>query len=294
MSSITLHKSLFLGLLPGLCLLASSGLSAQNKKGIVPAKFKAGGNARTLVPFAEQPLHYQQTISGVELAKVIKSPVRLRGLEFRTKNSGNQGVQITVQVVISTYRGRVLNGVFSRNLQPDAQVVVPRTKLVLPTSTGGWDLNLPFVKDWVWNGKDDVIIDVRIYGNGNQNKQFFYWFDSIGPIGNNGVNAHFALGANSLTARVPLTNQGLVTRFNYQEGVVIGYGKGCKGQGGFVPKISVLGLPTVGNQGFRINLSRAPAEFWPTALGRQRQQVGRLQAALRSHSDRHPLVYALG
>lgn len=257
-SSFSSFSALFATTALAFVALPGADLVAQNKTAIIPKKYAAAGSARTLVPFSEQPMRYQQTLTGKVMAEQIASPVRLRGISFRTKNANDAGVQIEVQIVISSYGGRVLNGIFDRNLGADAAIVVPKTKINLPTSRGGWaDLQLPFSQDWIWDGKSDVILDIRIYSNGNQNRQFFYWWDSIAPDFAAGVNAQYALGANSSTARVPLTNQGLVVRFDYQEGLVLNYGAGCKGQGGFVPKISTLGLPTVGNTGFRINVSNA-------------------------------------
>lgn len=247
--------------LPTLSLVAvafAAGLlPAQNKQVVLPKAFENGGDARTLVPLAEQPMRYQQTISAAKMTEQIGGPVRLRGISFRSKVAMQASVQIELDVTISTYSGAVLNGIFSRNLQPDATVVVPKQKVTLPVSTGGWDLSLPFAQDWTWDGKSGVIFDIRLYGNGNQNRQFFYWWDSIAPNAGTGVDAHYALGANAQRATTSFRGRGLVTRFDYQDGVVLNYGDGCRGQGGFTPEISALGLPSVGNQGFRINLQKA-------------------------------------
>lgn len=244
-----------------LCALALTAavLPAQNKQAVVPKAYEAGGDDRTLVPLSEQPMRYQQSITGAKILEQIKGPVRLRGISFRTKGAGmTTGVQIEVDVVISSFVGGTLSGIFSRNLQSDATLVVPKQKINLPRpSTGGWDLNLAFSRDWTWDGKSDLVFDIRVYSNGNQNRQFFYWWDSIAPRRDTGVNAHFALGANASRSTTALNGRGLVMRLDYQDGAVLKYGKGCRGQGGFIPEISPLGLPTVGNQGFRVNLQKA-------------------------------------
>ncbi|MCB9880183.1 MAG: hypothetical protein H6832_00415 [Planctomycetes bacterium] len=246
------------------CVLALIGLAsllasvtAQNKQTIIPKKYAGGGTARTLVPFSEQPLHYQQTFSAAVMKEQLSEPVRLRGISFKSKGTGDASMQIEVQLSISSFSGGPLNAVFSRNMKADTVTVVPKRFVTLPVSTGGFDLALPFAQDWIWDGESAIILDIQIYSNGNQSRQFFYWWDSIAPDLQGGVNAQYALGANSTIANVPLSNQGLMAQFDYQKGLTMNYGAGCKGQGGFVPKIGASSLPTVGNPNFRINVSSA-------------------------------------
>lgn len=235
----------------------SSALVAQNKQITVPKKYENGGTSRTLVPFSEQPLRFQQSFSAAIMTEQIKLPCRLRGMSFKTKAAGDTGVQIDLQVAISNFSGGPLNGFFSRNMQSNATVVIPRRTFNLPPSTGGFDLALPFTQDWIWDGKSAVVIDVQMFGNGNQGRQFFYWWDWIGADASAGVTSQYALGTNATVANVTLLNQGYMLRFDYQDGVAINYGTGCKGLGGFTPKASTTSLPTVGNPNFRINVTEA-------------------------------------
>ena len=231
--------------------------SAQLKQGIVPKRYERSGTHMTRSPFSLQPGRWQQVIRAKEIQERVKKPMRIKRLEFRSKSASQAGMQIEIQVIMSRFKGG-LDVFFNNNLAKDAVVVFPRNKITLPTSGAlSWDLQIPFASDFTWDGDSDVVIDVRVFGNGNQNKPFLYFFDSVSFDPFVGIEDIWAATPNALKATRVGRGTGLIARLSWQEGAVIKYGNGCKGQGGFVPEISANGIPVVGNTGLRVNVSKA-------------------------------------
>lgn len=250
-------------------LLPGADLACQSlQNAIVPKKYAAVGQSNAFIqePFSKQPNRYQQTYSATELQRDIKTPVRIKGVRFRAKQSGQPGFTVTLQLAIGSYTGNA-SSKFDDNLK-DAMVVFSRNTITLPTSAGGqFVVNLPFSQDFTWDGQSNIVIDIRVFGNGNQNKPFLYFFDGFLSDFAVGGERMWALNPVATTAGFRQTGSGMVTRFDFQEGVALNYGTGCKGQGGFVPKISANGIPVVGNTNLRVNLTQARPQtvallFW--------------------------------
>lgn len=261
-------------------VLLTSGLHAQTQSAIVPLKYQASGNAQHQEPFAKQPVRFQQVFFKKELQEVIPKPVRMRGIRFRAKQTGNTGFSVDMQLAIGTITG-IASSTFQANLA-NAELVVPRTTITLPTSTAGtFVVNLPFTKDFTWDRDSDIVIDVRIFGNGNQNRPFLYWFDAFFDNSTFGGERLWALGPNSTRSTSRFRGSGLVTRFDYQEGTAIKFGKGCKGTGGFIPEIDAGGIPVVGNTGLRMNLTQAKPQVPAILLwGSSRTKWGNINLPL--------------
>ena len=223
--------------------LLSSTLSAQSQA-IFPSWAKAKGNSQNTLPFAGAPMRYQQKYLASDLKKTIKGgAVRLVGLNFRSKTRGYTGKSVTLEIYLAKAPSLVTS-VFESNLIQKV-LVVPRTTLNLPSSgTLSWVLPIPFKRNYTWDGQSDLMMEVRIYKNGNNNKPFLYFFDSVvgGP-----TERLYATGATSTFAQFRQSGSGLVTRFDFIGGAVVPYGKGCVGDGNVVPQASVRGVPVLGN-----------------------------------------------
>ena len=231
--------------------------SAQLKTGIVPKRYERSGTHMTQSPFSQQPGRWQQVFRVKELKERVKKPVRFKRLEFRSKTANQVGTQIEIQVVMSRFKGG-LDVFFNNNLAKDAVVVFPRNKITLPTSRAlSWDLVIPFVSDFTWDGDSDIVVDVRVFSNGNQSKPFLYFFDSVSFDPFVQIEDIWAATPNALKATRVGRGTGLIARLSWQEGAVVKYGNGCKGQGGYVPEIGTNGIPVVGNTGLRVNVSKA-------------------------------------
>ncbi len=222
---------------------------------VFPSWAKKVGNSQSSFPFAGSPMRYQQVIQGADLAKVLKSPARLRGVAFRAKMTGLKGHSVTMEVWIGK-ASSTISSFFNSNLINPVPVF-PKASITLPTSTAGaWVLNIPFRKEFTWDGKSNFVLDVRIHGNSNRNRSFFYQFDGVvaGPT----KRLYSTTGPNATTATFNQNGVGLVVRFSYVLGVALRYGKGCPGDGNRTPRIDTLnGFPVVGNRSFKILVSGA-------------------------------------
>ena len=130
-------------------------------------------------------------------------------------------------------------GFFDGNLVKDKTVVFRRKSVVLGAGTpGSFPLVLPFNQPWVWDGDSAVVLDFRIFGNGNQNQPFSRDFDSTATsLGR--VQRLFTVGDPSAQdAATVQDGWGLMTRFTVRAGVSVALpgGVGCPGAGGFVPQ----------------------------------------------------------
>ncbi len=247
-------------LIPIFLLGLSMPLLAQSQA-IFPSTAKTKGNSQNSLPFAGSPMRYQQKYLASDLKKIIKGgAVRIVGLNFRSKTQGFSGKSVTLEITLAKAPALVTSA-FDSNLI-NKVLVVPKTTITLPTSgTLSWVLPIPFKVNYTWDGKSDIMMDVRIYKNGNNNRPFLYFFDSVtgGP-----TERLYATGASSTFSRFRQAGSGLVTRFDFLGGAVVPYGKGCVGNGNVVPKASVRGAPVLGNV-IQIDLSnarpQAPAVF---------------------------------
>jgi hypothetical protein len=246
--------------LPLFLMGLSTPLFAQSQA-IFPSWAKIKGNSQNTLPFAGAPMRYQQKYLASDLKKLIKGgPVRLVGLNFRSKTSGFSGKSVTLEITLAKAPALVTS-VFDSNLI-NKLIVVPKTTINLPTSGAlTWVLPIRFKSLYTWDGKSDIMMDVRIYKNGNNNRPFLYFFDSVtgGP-----TERLYATGASSTFSQFRQIGSGLVTRFDYLGGAVVSYGKGCVGNGNVIPVASVRGAPVLGNV-IKIDLSlarpQAPAVF---------------------------------
>jgi hypothetical protein len=209
----------------------------------------------TQIPIASQPMRYQQLFQAAEMKQDIKTPVRFQGVRFRAKQNGDPGKTVDIQLKIGTFQGFGSNN-FDSNLL-DAKLVY-RGVINLPTSTAGqWVVNLPFNQDFTWDNESNIVLDIAVFANGNNNQPFLYFFDSFSFDLLVGVDAQWAIGPTATDATQRQRGTGMVTRFDYKDGVVLNYGQGCRGQAGYVPVISANGVPVVGNTAFRVNLTVA-------------------------------------
>ncbi len=238
-------------------LVSTGSLLAQPRTGVIPKKYRTTpGRSMSQTPFALQPNRFQQIWTAKELQAVIKKPVRIRGIKFRTKSSGNAGKTVDVQIVMGHHKGNVTTR-FADNLK-GAQLVFQRKTVTLPRSVaGGFVVSFPFTQEFTWDHERDIVMEVRVFKNGNANRPFLYWFDWITSDFSVGMTSMWAISPSASRATFIQGGTGLVSEFEFVEGVTLPFGTGCKGEGGFTPEISTNGLPLVGNTALRVNITKA-------------------------------------
>jgi hypothetical protein len=221
---------------------------------VVPsANATAAGNFKTERPFADGIGRYQQIYKAADILKST-GPVRLNGVRFRAASTGQSGGQIDVAVTVGLL-SKTPSNQFDQNLV-NAVPVFPRSQVLLVNSfAGAWVLSFPFQQEVVWDGTSDLVVDIRVYGNFNNNQRFFYDFDGV--IGGGPVEMLAATTPNAASSQLRYPGRGLVTRFDIKPGITFGYGNGCKGDGGVIPQITTNTIPVAGDPNFTFLLSQA-------------------------------------
>lgn len=257
--------------LPILALLASP-VAAQ-------ISFTLPGNvlqANNNLPFAGGACRYQQWFRGSDLAANATQPMRMTQIQF-LRGAGPQQVSTTLDLEVAVGHSFQFgpNGFFDQNFIGGRVVVVPRQTVTLGTGApGAAVLTFPFATPFTWDGQSAVIVDIKIYGNGQGNQAFNYDFLSTSQ-GLGAVTRLYTIGnANATTATTVQANWGLFARFTMRPGVNLPFGTGCAGAGNFVPEAttSQLAWPGIAWSHQLANASSQRLAIW--VLGLSRTQWG--------------------
>lgn len=235
------------------CSVLATAASGQKASFVIPSKLNPPARTNPY-PFAGPMMRYQQWYSAAEWTKGAKHPVRVVGIAFKTAGSGATKI-LDLEIAMASGPAFGPSASFNSNLVKDKVVVVPRGKYTLPAGSAGKfvvKFAFPSVRQFVWDGTSPVVVDIKLYDNGNGNKQHNYPFEFT-VTGFNQVSRLYSPGSpnqQSVATRFD-PNQGITTQFTFEEGVTVSFGKGCPGQHGKVPVASTAGgLPKAGNQGW--------------------------------------------
>ncbi len=214
-------------------------------------------------PFAAQRMRYQQWHAAFEVFGAVGGPCRIVAVEFKAGSpGGQQGRTIDVEITMANAPANFSSGSFDNNMVSGRVVVFPRGSLTLGTAIAGtYPLTVNFTQDFVWDGQSGVVIDVKLFDNGNNNTGYPYDFEL--SIANNGrVDRMWASNDPYATfATVHRAGEGVSVKFHYQQAVTVPFGDGCPGDGNVVPTASTSGgLPVSGNSGWTQELSNAPSQ----------------------------------
>src|SRR4029453_14563286 len=113
---------------------------------------------------------------------------------------------------------------FDNNLTMDNPLVVPRgVRLLAPQPAPDTRVfTFTFAREFPWDGTSGIVIDLKVFGNGNGNQSYLYPCRTT--ISSPGQTMRlFATGnpAGLTRATVAQNGVGLVTEFDYQEGVTV-------------------------------------------------------------------------
>lgn len=244
------------------------------------------------LPFAGGIGRYQQWYRGSDIVANTGQPMRLTRLDFM-RGPGLQQLATTLDLEVAVGHSFTFgpNGVFDQNFVGPRVVVLPRRTVNLGTGgPGSVVLSFPFTTEFTWDGQSPLIVDIKIFGNGQASQGFNYDFLAT-TSGIGSVTRLYALGnANATFATSVQSNWGLFTRFTMRPGVNLDYGYGCPGQGGFVPTTSTgqLAWPGIFWTHQLSNASSQRFAIW--VLGLSRTQWGAVPLPL----DLGPLLGANG
>ncbi|MHC4516569.1 MAG: hypothetical protein ACYS5W_23145, partial [Planctomycetota bacterium] len=146
-------------------LLASLALG-QNQTtktiAVLPTPAVTGGNK---LPFSAQSGRYAQWYAAPWFTPTIKHPARIRGIEFMA-DSGTHIGTATLNLQVAMANSDFLSGSFPTSQQ--LETVFPRNNVTLGRMVPGtWTLTINFTKDFVWDGRSGIVVDVRQWSNGS-------------------------------------------------------------------------------------------------------------------------------
>lgn len=247
-------------------LAVAAALSAQTMT--VPAAPFTGGE--DTLPLAASPTRYQQWFSAPEMTSVARVPVRIRAMGFVAGNVLQNGNTVDIEIRMAHLRPNTLpSATFANNLAEDNTLVFPRAVVTLASrpQAGARVVTFNFVREFVWNGLSGIVIDIKVFGNGNGNQSYLYPCRTANGIPGRTMRL-FAPGnpANLQQATLVQNGMGLVTQFDYADGVTVSFGAGCPGTGGLAPSAGTNGgLPIPPNPSWTHTVTNvlpgAPAVF---------------------------------
>lgn len=198
-------------------------------------------------PFPGGIGRYQQWYAASEFLTGFQTPVRIERMEFfaGSSNSAN-ATSIDMEVSMAHGNSLGLTGTFSSNFASPPVVVWPRANVQLQAGgPGAVVMTIPFLERFTWDRTRPIVIDIKIFGNSRNNQPFTY--NLRGTTSGFGTAARNYAGGNaSATTGSVQANLGLVTRFSARPGVLVDFGFGCAGEGGFVPRNVSASIPSPG------------------------------------------------
>ncbi|MHC5069381.1 MAG: hypothetical protein ACYTGO_02745 [Planctomycetota bacterium] len=224
-------------------LLASLALG-QNQTtktiAVLPTPAVTGGNK---LPFSAQSGRYAQWYAAPWFTPTIKHPARIRGIEFMA-DSGTHIGTATLNLQVAMANSDFLSGSFPTSQQ--LETVFPRNNVTLGRMVPGtWTLTINFTKDFVWDGRSGIVVDVRQWSNGSTSS-LNYNFRSTALATNLLQRVWANTNPNAITGDWK-NGIGLYTRFLYQEGGSYPLGQGCAGANSIVPVSTTNRVPLPGD-----------------------------------------------
>jgi hypothetical protein len=237
-----------------LALLAAPAVPA-------PAQVKTfdvpGGNpyvTYSSAPFGKVFCRYQQIHDGRDI-KV--GPATLRSIAFNPNANGNataHKLDMEIRVGHAIKAPSVMSPVYANNTAGTLPAYVKRAQISIPAlPASSFAVKFPFARPFQYDGRSSLAFEVRVYGNDNNNQNFYYDLDlARSPY------ASYVSTVKGATATQGSLSKGwgLLARFEYGLATFTPFGMGCKGEGGYIPAINNTGLPRVG-QPFQVYLANA-------------------------------------
>ncbi len=190
---------------------------------------------------------YQQWYSAASVQAGLPQPMRIERIEFFAGTTPtSQAAQINCEILMSHGLFSGVTGNFGTNYADSPVVVKPAGNVqLIAGAAGAVVINVPFTTMFTWDGQRPLLLEIRISGNSLANQPFLYNFRGASTLLGT-VSRVYASGSSSSTAGTVLQGVGINTRFTARPGVVLSYGTGCAGQGGFIPVGSVAQIPSPG------------------------------------------------
>jgi len=203
---------------------------------------------------------YQQWFSAQSLLAILLGPMRLQQIELFAGSSLTSNMT-TIDCEILLGHGNLfgVTGAFDNNYASPPVLVAPRqNRQLLPGTPGAVVMTIPFSTLFTWDGVRPLVMEIRVHGNGLGNQPFLYNMrGSTVAIGQ--TSRVYQAGLPGAASGQTTQGMGMLTRFSARPGAVVDFGAGCPGGGGFVPKNTVVQVPSPAIV-WQHQLSQAPSQ----------------------------------
>lgn len=225
------------------------------------------GGTNNNAPFSTVPTRYQQLFDGQDVG----GPNLFRLVQFRPATGfgkptyGGQMVQMELLLGVTPVHYSSFSTTFAVN-NPNPTTVRRLSWVQMPLfraeNPADWQVTIPFDQPWPWPGQNHLCVEVKNWGNTNNNAAYTYPLDATSNTTlAKSSRVYDKSGPNATTGTITGLNYGLIMRFGMAAGPTDGYfnnyGNGCSSSAG--PMVS--GLKEVPRIGATLNytLYQAPA-----------------------------------
>jgi len=224
------------------CLLAA--LPAQSQSFTIP---NLPGPVNVDRPWPGGIGRYQQWFSAQSFQANLSTPMRIERMEFLAGSaSTSTPAQINCEILMSHGLWSGVTGNFNTNYADTPVVVKPTGNVsLLAGPANSVVLTVPFLTTFTWDGVRPVLIEIRIFSNSLSSQPFLYNFrGAAGLLGT--ISRVYGPGSAVATTGTVTQGLGMDVRFTARPGVMLNFGSGCPGEGGFVPVGTASEIPWPG------------------------------------------------
>ena len=224
------------------CLLAT--LSAQSQSFTIPG---LAGSVNVDRPWPGGIGRYQQWFSAQSFQAHLATPMRIERVEFLAGSSPTSTpAQINCEILMSHGLWSGVFGTFATNYADTPVVVKPTGNVsLIAGAQGSIVLTVPFLNTFTWDGVRPVLLEIRIFGNSLGSQPFAYNFRGAAGMQGTISRVYAPVSAGAATGTVT-QGLGMDVRFTARPGVMLNFGTGCPGEGGFVPVGTASEIPWPG------------------------------------------------
>ena len=241
--------------------LCAASLTAQQTFDLPTLRFNPQNNNFT---FAGPVMRYQQWFSAAEWQARSADQIRVIGVDFFAGPgaAGPAGRIVDVEVTMANAMPTTWSSRFQSNFVSGEVTVFPRGNLtLLAPGAAAFPVRIPFQNEFVWDGSSGVVIEIRIFDNGNQGTAYTYDLEYLAFTQGRCTRLYTPNDPNATVAQTISAGTGLTMRFSYETAITWPYGQGCAGEGNFVPLHGAdCGLPIPGNSAYGLTLSAAASQ----------------------------------
>ncbi|HEX6810362.1 MAG TPA: hypothetical protein VF384_01950 [Planctomycetota bacterium] len=228
-------------------LLLSSLLAALPAQAVVVTVPNLLGPVNVDRPWAGGIGRYQQWFSATSLQTAVTEPMRLERIEFLAGSSPtSQPAQINCEILISHGLFSGVTGNFNTNYADTPVVVKPTGNVGLVAGpAGSVVISIPFLTKFTWDRVRPLLVEIRIFSNSLGSQPFAYNFRGAAGVLNT-ISRVYAPNSAGATTGTVTQGLGMDIRFHFRPGVLLPFGTGCPGEGGFVPVGTASEVPWPG------------------------------------------------